>query len=184
MQIDLEAVRDGVVVDSRGQSAGARQRIAVQTGFLGHGAQLIGRFARMLAASAANVDAQLVRSGIEAALQRADDGSRDAGRMPVHAHHRTEGLKPERIAQAREQLGRTVVEKNAFADRRAEARHAIGQPGRDTAAMQRKIGVAGASHLKPLSNRCACVGCSQCRHGAFTDQLDGRANFLGTYRQD
>jgi glycosyltransferase involved in cell wall biosynthesis len=43
------------------------------------------------------------------------------------------------------------VEQNAFADGRAKARHAIGQPSRYAAAMQRKIGVARASHLQPLS---------------------------------
>jgi predicted DNA binding CopG/RHH family protein len=44
------------------------------------------------------------------------------------------------------------MKKNAFADGSAKLRHSIGQPGRHAPAMQRKIGVAGASHLQPLSN--------------------------------
>src|SRR5580700_618380 len=106
----------------------------------------------MLATPAANKDAEFVRSWIEAALQRSDDRSGNAGRVPIHAHHRTEGLKPERIAQAREQFGGSIVQKNALANGRAQQRHAIGEPSRNVAAMQGKIGVAGASHPEPLSD--------------------------------
>ena len=61
VQIDLEAVGDGVVVDARGQAAGAHQRLAVEAAPFGNGAQLVGRVAGVPAASAADVDAKLVR---------------------------------------------------------------------------------------------------------------------------
>ncbi len=51
--------------------------------------------------------------------------------------------------QAREQLGRTVVDENALGDCSAEPGHAIGQPGGHASAVERKISVAGASHLEP-----------------------------------
>ena len=69
MQVDLESVDDRVVVDLRGQPAGAHQRFAVEAGLLGDRAQFVGRVARMPAAAAADVDAELVRPRIEAAFQ-------------------------------------------------------------------------------------------------------------------
>ena len=65
VQIDLEAVGDGVVVDARGQSAGADQRIAVEAGAMRDVAQLVRRLARLPPAAAADVDAELVRPWIE-----------------------------------------------------------------------------------------------------------------------
>ena len=41
VQVDLEAVGDGVVVDARGQAAGADQRVAVEAGATGDVAQLV-----------------------------------------------------------------------------------------------------------------------------------------------
>src|SRR5580704_2569156 len=101
----------------------------------------------MFTAPSANVDTELVRSRVEAAFQRAHHRRRDARRVPIHAHHRTESLEPEGITQTREQLGRAVMEKNALGDRGAEACHAVGQPAGDASTVERKIGVAGASHL-------------------------------------
>jgi len=70
VQVDLKAVRDGVVVDLRRQPAGADQGFAIQAVTIGHRAQLIRSVARMPAASAANIDAQLVRA-VQSALQSA-----------------------------------------------------------------------------------------------------------------
>ena len=108
--------------------------------------QFVRRVARVPAAAAADVDAELVRPRIESLLQRAHHRRRDAGRMPVHAHHRAEGLEPERIAQPREQRGAAVVMEHALGDRRAERHHPRRQPRRHASAVQRKIGDARSLH--------------------------------------
>ena len=43
VQVDLEAVRDRIVVDPRGEAAGPHQRLPVQADAVGDGAQLVGR---------------------------------------------------------------------------------------------------------------------------------------------
>ena len=94
----------------------------------------------MLAASATNVNAEFVRARAESALESAENRGGDAGGMPVHAHNGAERLEPEWIAQAREEFRRAVVIDDAFRDRCAEFRHALGQPRRDASAVERKIG--------------------------------------------
>ena len=69
VQVDLKAVDDRVVVDFGGEPAGAHQRLAVEAGLVGDRPQFGRRVARMLAAAAADVDAELVRSRIQSALQ-------------------------------------------------------------------------------------------------------------------
>ena len=64
VQVDLKAVGDRVVVDARGQPAGAHERVAVEAAALGDRAQFVRRVARMPAAAAADVDAQFVRARI------------------------------------------------------------------------------------------------------------------------
>ena len=124
VQIDLKAVGDRIVVDARGEPAGADQRVAIEADALGDRTQLAGCVARLLAASAADVDAELVRARIESSLQRAHHRRGDAGGVPVHAHHRSERLEPERIAQPRQQRRPAVVQHHALADRGAERGHA------------------------------------------------------------
>ena len=89
MQINLKAIRDGVVIDARGQATGSGQRIAIQPGFVRDGTKFVGCFSRMPAAPATDINAQLVRAWIQAALQCAHDSSGDPGRMPVHPHDGT-----------------------------------------------------------------------------------------------
>jgi len=71
MQIDLETVANGVVVDSRRQPAGSHQRFAIQIGALGDGAQLIGSITGMPAPAAADPEAEFVRAWIQPLLERA-----------------------------------------------------------------------------------------------------------------
>ena len=66
--------------------------------------------------------------------------------MPIHSHHGTERLKPERIAQPRQEDGGAVVPDDGFADRRAQFGHALGKPLGDAAAVKRKICDSGALH--------------------------------------
>jgi hypothetical protein len=68
----------------------------------------------------------------------------------IHALlHGAEGLKPEGVADAREELGRAVVEEDALDDGRAEFGHAVVEPERDAGAVQGKTGVSGALHGFP-----------------------------------
>ena len=147
MQIDLEAVGDRVVVDARGQAAGADQRFAVEAAPLGHGAQFVGRVARVPPAAAADVQTEFVGPRIEAALERPQHRRRDARRVPVHPHDAAQRLEPERIAQPGQQLGRAVVKQTLSDDRRAERGHPLREPRRHAPAMQRQIGDARAFHL-------------------------------------
>jgi hypothetical protein len=61
----------------------------------------------------------------EAALQRADDAGRNAGRMPVHPHHRAKRLEPERVRQPLKEFIAAVVMHNRLADDGAERGHAL-----------------------------------------------------------
>jgi hypothetical protein len=87
MEIDLKAVRDGVVVHARGEPAGADQRVAIEVDALGDRAQFVRCLARLLAASAADVHAELVGPRVEASLQGTHHRGGDAGGVPVHPHH-------------------------------------------------------------------------------------------------
>jgi hypothetical protein len=78
MQVDLEAVGDRVVVDARGETADADERVAVEASTRRDRAQLVWRIPRMPAAASADVNAELLRARIQPALQRADDRGRDA----------------------------------------------------------------------------------------------------------
>src|SRR3954468_11686537 len=99
----------------------------------------------MLAAAAADMDAELVLQWLQAALQRADHACRDAGGMPVHPHHRAERLKPEWMRQALQKFVAAIVVDDGLGDDGAERRHARRQPRRYAPAMQGKVGAAGTS---------------------------------------
>src|SRR5579864_1543401 len=100
----------------------------------------------MFAAPAANVNAKLMRTRIQSALQSAHDRRCDSGRMPVHSHDAAQGLEPERIAQTGEKLRRAVMIEHALGNGCAQHGHALRKPRRHTPAMQRKIGNSGALH--------------------------------------
>ena len=146
VQIHLKSIGDRVVIDARGETARPYKRFSVDTGGIGQFAKFVGSTARMFAAPAANVDAELGRTRSQSPLERAHDGCRDAGRMPVHAHDGAERLKPEWIAQPRKQFGLAVMVNDALANRRAERRHARRKPCGHAAAMERKIGGTGTTH--------------------------------------
>src|SRR5690242_19469482 len=105
----------------------------------------------MPASPATDVNAQLVGAGVETALERAHYRRGNSGGVPVHAHHATESLEPERIAQARKQFRRAVVIKDALANAGAELCDALGEPGRHSPAMQRQISYSGALHVRIMT---------------------------------
>src|SRR5205814_10460696 len=137
---------DRVVVDARGQTTGANQGFAIETPPLAYLSQFVRRIAGEAAAAAANVDTEFVRARSEASLERAHHGSSDSRRMPIHSHHRAKRLKPEWIAQARENRRRTIITNNYFGDCGAEFGHPLGQPLRHASAVQRQISDSGTLH--------------------------------------
>src|SRR5271166_983082 len=109
----------------------------------------MGRLARVIAASAEDMDAELSGQRRQASLQRADDARGDAGRMPVHTHHRAERLEPEGMRQPAQELVTAVLEDDRLGDHRAEPRHAVAQPFGHVPAVERQVGAARApSHQR------------------------------------
>jgi len=128
VQIEVKTILKGGAVDLRHQSADVGERRSIESDALTDRDQFDRRLARMLAAAPADMNAEFARHRLEAALQRADHARRDARGMPVHAHHRAERLKPERMSKATQQLVATVVMNDRLADDRAEASHSLRKP--------------------------------------------------------
>ena len=147
MQVKLEAIADGVVVDFGGEATAADEFVSGNSGAVRDGAQFIRRAARLFAAAPAEINAEFVRARVESAFEGTEDGGRNAGGMPVHAHHGAERLEPEGIADTREEFRLAVMVDDGFDDGRAEFLHAFGEPRRDAAAVQGKIGKTGALHM-------------------------------------
>src|SRR3954468_13909262 len=103
----------------------------------------------MLAAAAADMDAELVLQWLQAALQRADHAGGDAGGMPIHSHHRAERLKPEWMRQPLQEFITAIVMNDGLANDGAERGHAACQPWWNTPAVKWKI-------------RAACPSCHDC----------------------
>src|SRR6185437_16744890 len=104
VQIEIESVLDRRAVDLGDEAARRRQRRAIDADAIADRHELAGRPARVVAAPAAHMDAELARERREAALQRADDAGGDARGMPVHAHDRAERLEPEGMRQPAQQF--------------------------------------------------------------------------------
>src|SRR6202040_2736080 len=99
----------------------------------------------MVSPSSTDVNSELVAERCQPSLECSDDARRDAGGMPVHAHHGAKGLKPEGIGQPPQQLVASVVADNGLRHHGAKARHPIGEPTWNVPPVQRQIGVASPS---------------------------------------
>jgi hypothetical protein len=112
------------------------------------------RVAREPAATAANIDAEIICARLKAALQGSHNGCCDARRVPVHAHHSAERLKPEGVAQAREEERCAVVLDDGFGDGDAQFGHPLGKPLRNAAAVKREICDSSPFHavFRPKKN--------------------------------
>src|SRR3984893_9569208 len=111
----------------------------------------------MLAAATAHMDAEFVGERSQAALEGADDAGGDAGRMPVHAHHRAERLEPERMGEAPEQLVAAVVMDHPLAEDGPNPAHPLSQPWRDAPAVERKIRAAASMRQDSAPGRSPIV---------------------------
>ena len=145
VEVEIEAVLHGGAVDLGDQAACACQRGAVKTDAFAEGLQFIRCLSRVLASTAANVDAEFVRQRPQPALEGADDAGGDAGRMPVHPHDRTERLEPERMRQPLQELIATIMVDDGLRDDGAERGHARREPRRHASTVQRKNCAAGSS---------------------------------------
>ncbi len=90
VEIEVEPVLDCRAVDFGNEPARLRERRAIEPNPIADRDKLVWGLARMIAASAADMDSKLRGQWRQAALQRADDASGDAGGVPVHPHHGAE----------------------------------------------------------------------------------------------
>src|SRR5687767_7850909 len=65
--------------------------------------------------------------------------------MPVHPHHRSEGLEPEWVCEPAQQLVTAVVVDDRLAHDSTKTSHAIPKPLRDASSVQGKVGAASSS---------------------------------------
>ena len=139
VQIEVESILDSGAVDLGHQPAHIGERGAVDPDPLADRRKFGWRLARLLAAPAADMDSELARQRLEAALERADHARGDPRGVPVHAHDRAKRLKPERVSKATQQLVAAVMVDDRLRDDRAEAGHAVREPRRHPPAVQRQI---------------------------------------------
>jgi hypothetical protein len=139
MQIEIEPVLHRCTVDLGNKAACTNEPPAVQTNAIAENIQFVGRPTRMLAAAAADENAELILQRSKAALQCTDDARCDSRRVPVHAHDGPEKLEPEGMRQAREKFIAAVMMHDSFGDEPPECRHPSCEPGRYASAMQGKV---------------------------------------------
>jgi len=125
VEIEVKAVLDRRAVDLGNEPARPGERRAVEAHPITDRDELIRRLTRVAAAPAADMDANLRRQRGQAALQRSDDARCDTGGMPIHSHHRTERLEPERMRQSAQHLVSAILQNDRRGDHRAEPGHAI-----------------------------------------------------------
>lgn len=85
----------------RDQSARRREPHTVEAGAIADAHRFARRLARLGAAPAADMKAQLTGERDQSAFQGAENTGRDARRMPIHSHDGAKGLEPERIGHSR-----------------------------------------------------------------------------------
>src|ERR1700676_721796 len=90
VEVEIEAVLYGSVVDLGDQSARAGDSGAAEPDASAECLQFVGSLPGMLTSTAADVDAEFVRERPQPALEGANDAGGDSGRMPVHPHDRPE----------------------------------------------------------------------------------------------
>ena len=70
----------------------------------------------VFAASAANVNAELMLKRSQSLFQRTNHARSNAGGMPVHSHHSPERLKPEWMCDPAQQFVAPIVMNDSRAD--------------------------------------------------------------------
>ena len=153
VQVEIETILHGGTVDLGHETAGLREFAAVEADLVPDRDEFARGLSGVSPAPAADVDAELLLQRRQPALERADDAGRDAGGMPVHPHDGAEGLKPKRICQPAQQLVAAVMVHHGLGHHRAQPGHAVRQPFRHLAAVQRQISTARSSRHQSHSPR-------------------------------
>src|SRR5581483_3907399 len=89
--------------------------------------------------------------------------------MPVHAHHASQRLKPEWIAEARQKFSGAIACDDVLRNGSTEFLHPLRKPRRYTAAVQRKISKSGALHEYNSS----VTGCRTRPVSQVSERFDG-----------
>src|ERR1044071_2544162 len=117
VKVNLKPVGDRVVVDARCQPAGANELIAVKPATIGDRSQFLRSVSREFSSTTTDVNAKVVCTRRETSLESSHHRCGNSGGMPIHSHHRTERLEPERIAQPAEKCRCAVVADYGLGDR-------------------------------------------------------------------
>ncbi len=149
VQIEVEAVLHRGVVNFCDQTARPRERPAIEADTVADRQKLVRRLAGMRASAAADMEAELGGQRLKTALQGADDRCRDARRMPVHAHDGAEGLEPEGVCEPAQEFVAAIFDHDGFGDHRAELGHALAEPARHAAIVERQVRAASAARHQP-----------------------------------
>src|SRR5580700_2122967 len=142
VQIQIESVLHGGCVDLGHQAARGREGLGVDSRAVADRGELRGRPPRFEPFATAHIDAQLALDRREPPLQCPDYARGDSRGMPIHSHHRAEGLKPEGMREPAQELRSPVFEHDGFDDDPAELRHAPGEPRGYVTGMQGETGTA------------------------------------------
>src|SRR5439155_391619 len=81
----------------------------------------------------ADREPQFLLAAGEPALERAQHAGGDPRGVPVHPEHAPQRLEPERMREAAQDPVRPLLQQQRLDDDRAEASHALRQPGGDAA---------------------------------------------------
>src|SRR5580704_2051372 len=108
MQVQLKAVANRVVIDSRCQATCARQFVAIESCAHSKATKLIWRANRIPAAPPAYRNSQFRETRIQSSFQSSHHRSRYPRGVPVHAHYAAESLEPEGIAKPGKKFRRSV----------------------------------------------------------------------------
>jgi hypothetical protein len=142
VQVKIKSVLHRCAIDLRHQAAHAGQRRPVDSDPLPDRCEFNRRLSRLLAATAADMEPEFSREGLEASLERPDHARGYARGVPVHAHDRAERLEPERMSEATQQLVAAIGVDDRLADDGSESGHAVREPQRHPPAVQRQVGAS------------------------------------------
>src|ERR1700710_1046185 len=71
--------------------------------------------------------------------------------MPVHPHHRTKALEPERVANTAQHFILAIIHHNSFHHGQTQLCHPLGQPARHISVMQRQASTSRSLHANKIS---------------------------------
>src|SRR2546423_10648320 len=149
-----EPILHGGGVHLGGHPAVVRESIAVHAEPGANLVQLEGRPPGDLALTARDIDAEVAAPRGETFLERAADGCRDPARVPVEPQYAAERLEPVWVGEPREECRASMAQDDRLGDLGGELPHAIEQPARGFAAVQRQRRTSGAMRHAAIWRPC------------------------------